>query len=220
MRKKKRSLVDSEQLFMMLIGTFLLAFTYYHINFQNHLSEGGFVGLSLLGKYMFDFPPAITALVLDIPVFIFALFLKGRKFLVNTLIASIAFSGFYELCDRFSPFQLDLHNNLMVAAVLSGVFTGIGAGVVLRAGGATGGDDILSLVLSQLTGIKIGTVFIVLDAIVLLISLVYMPVLETMYTIVAVLIAGKVITWTVNYGKAAEPKLRVPYTVKEKTARA
>ncbi|MNH92102.1 hypothetical protein D3C87_266980 [compost metagenome] len=220
MRKKKRSLIDSEQLFMMLIGTFLLAFTYYHINFQNHLSEGGFVGLSLLGKYLFDFPPAMTALVLDIPVFIFALFLKGRKFLLNTLIASVAFSGFYELCDRFSPFQLDLHNNLMVAAVLSGVFTGIGAGVVLRAGGATGGDDILSLVLSQLTGIKIGTVFIVLDAIVLLISLVYMPVLETMYTIVAVLIAGKVITWTVNYGKTAEPKLRVPYTVKEKTARA
>ena len=35
---------------IMLLGTFILAFAYYHINFQNHLSEGGFVGLALLGK--------------------------------------------------------------------------------------------------------------------------------------------------------------------------
>lgn len=220
MRKDKRWLVDTEQLFMMLIGTFLLAFTFYHINYQNHLSEGGFVGLALLGKYLFDFPPALTAFLLDIPVFILALFLKGRKFLVNTIIGSIAFSGFYELCERFSPLQLDFHNNLLLAAVLSGLFTGIGAGVVLRAGGATGGDDILSLLLSQLSGLKIGTVFIVLDAVVLSISLIYLPVMETLFTVVAVLIAGKVITWTVNYGKHDELKLRVPIAVKEKAARA
>ncbi|GIP20283.1 YitT family protein [Paenibacillus sp. J22TS3] len=220
MRKDKRWLVDTEQLVLMLIGTFLLAFTYYHINFQNHLSEGGFVGLSLLGKYLFNFPPAVTALVLDIPVFILALILKGRKFLLNTIIGSLAFSGFYELCDRFSPLHIDLHNNLLLAAILSGLFTGIGAGVVLRAGGATGGDDILSLLLSQLTGLKIGTVFIALDAVVLLISLIYLPMMETLFTVVAVLIAGKVITWTVNYGRSEEPKLRVPVAVKEKTARA
>lgn len=35
---------EAGKLAIMLLGTFILAFAYYHINFQNHLSEGGFVG--------------------------------------------------------------------------------------------------------------------------------------------------------------------------------
>ncbi|WP_055107633.1 YitT family protein [Paenibacillus ihumii] len=209
------------QVTMLLLGTFLLAFTYYHINFQNGLAEGGFVGLALLGKYLFDWPPALSMILLDIPVLVAAVFLKGRKFIANTLFASLAFSAFYELCEQFSPLTLNLQGNLPMAALLSGVFTGIGAGVVLRVGGATGGDDMLSLMISERSGLKIGTVFILMDALVLGISLIYLPFTETVFTIMAVLIAGKTITWTVNCGKQdAAPALRVPYAVKEKTARA
>ncbi|MBP1999385.1 uncharacterized membrane-anchored protein YitT (DUF2179 family) [Paenibacillus shirakamiensis] len=222
MRKNNnRWQLHTKPLLFMLLGTFVLAFTYYHINFQNHLSEGGFLGLALLGKYLYDLPPAITAFVLDIPVFIVALFLKGRKFLIHTLIASVAFSIFYDLCERFSPLHINFHNNLLLAAVVSGILTGLGAGVILRSGGAAGGDDILSLLISQFTGLKIGTVFVILDAVVLLISLIYMPLIETAFTIVAVVIAGKIITITLNYGKVPvqQPKIRVTIPIKEKTVR-
>ncbi|GGH25497.1 YitT family protein [Paenibacillus segetis] len=220
MRKAHKWQIEGSQLLMMLLGSFLLAFTYYHINFQNGLSEGGFVGLALLGKYLFDLPPALSMIALDIPIFILALFLKGRKFIVSSLFASMMFSAFYELCERFSPLTFNLHHNLPLAALLSGVFIGIGAGMVLRAGGATGGDDILSLIVSSWSGIKIGTVFILMDAVVLTISLFFLPFAETMFTIMAVLISGKVITWIVNYGKRDLAPLRIPYGMKKKTARA
>lgn len=219
MRNKSEWKIYSRQLLVMLLGSFLLAFTYYHINFQNGLSEGGFVGLALLGKYLFDLPPALSMLVLDIPIFILAIWLKGRNFIAHTLVASVSFSLFYELCETLSPLRMDFGSNLLMAALLSGILTGFGAGLVIRAGGATGGDDILSIMISQWSGLKIGTVFMTMDAIVLIVSLLYLPLKETMYTILAVMIAGQMITWTVQYGqRAAAPRRPIAYGLKKKTA--
>ena len=118
-------------------------FTYYHINFHNHLTEGGFVGLArLLGKYALDIPPALS-MVLDIPVLLVALFIKGRKFIINTVVAASMFTLFYALIERYSTLVIDLNHNLLAAAPLSGLLTGFGAGIVLRFGGATGGDDVI-----------------------------------------------------------------------------
>ncbi|MEK5256038.1 YitT family protein [Paenibacillus sp. FSL F4-0125] len=192
------------RLTVILFGTFLLAFAYYHINFQNHLSEGGFVGLSLLGKYVLGISPSISTLLLDVPVLLIAWMFKGKTFVCNTFVSVGAFTIFYGLMERYSDLVINLQGNLALAALLSGVLTGLGAGIILRSGGASGGDDILSLLISEWKGIKVGTVFILLDVIVLALSLFYMPVKETMYTVMAVVVAGYVITFTTSLGK---PKL-------------
>ncbi|MGO0063255.1 YitT family protein [Brevibacillus fluminis] len=198
MRAKQK---QSKQLLVMILGTFLLAFSYYHINFQNNLTEGGFMGLALLGKFAFNISPTLTMLALDIPIFILALFLKGRKFLMNTMIAATAFTVFYEICDRFSPLVFDMHQYMPIAAILSGITTGFGAGIVLRYGGATGGDDILTLFLSKFTGLSVGTVFLIIDLVVLGLSLLYLPLMATLYTVLAVSISARIITWVVEYGR-------------------
>jgi len=200
MRRKEERIQQLQQVAMMLVGTFLMAFCYYHINFQNNLAEGGFVGLALLGKYAFDWSPAVTMIMLDIPIFIVAMFVKGRKFLLNTVIAAVSLSVFYDIFEQFSPLVIDLKDYMLVAAVLAGIMTGFGAGIVIRFGGATGGDDILALFLSKWSGFTVGTMFFILDAVVLLLSLVYLPIAETLYTILAVSIAGKMITWVASYG--------------------
>lgn len=211
MRTRKDIIMMMYTMLAMLFGTFLLAFTYYHINFQNHLSEGGFVGLALLGKYILDIPPALSMILMDIPVLIIAWFLKGHKFIFNTMIAAGMFSFFYAIMERYSPLVIDLNHNLLVAAVLSGLLTGVGAGIVLRFGGATGGDDAISVLVSEWSGLKVGTVFFLMDAVVLLLSLFYLPLVETMYTILAVSIAGQTITITATYGLEKKPKAaRVP----------
>ena len=40
----------------------------------------------------------------------------------------------------------------LVAAAVGGVFVGVGVGLVVRAGGAAGGDDALALVISKKLG--------------------------------------------------------------------
>lgn len=205
MKKQDSGMRLPLRLIIILSGTLLLAFTYYHINYQNHLTEGGFVGLALLGKYVLGISPSLSTLILDIPVLIIAMIFKGKSFVVNTFISVGAFTVFYGLMERYSGWVIDLQDNLPLAALLSGVLTGLGAGMVLRGGGASGGDDILSLLISEWKGIKVGTVFILMDVIVLALSLFYMPLKETLYTVMAVVVAGYVITFTTSLGR---PKLR------------
>jgi len=196
----RRALQVSRRYSLILFGACLLAFAYYHINYQNHLSEGGFVGLGLLAKYAFDLSPAMMMLMLDIPLFIVACLVRGRQFIWDTILASLAFTAFYECFEQYSPIVMDLHNMMPVASLLSGVLTGLGTGLVLRYGAATGGDDILSLLLSKYTGLSIGTIFLLLDVMVLCLSFWYVPMKEMMYTILAVVISSRVITWTVEAG--------------------
>lgn len=130
--------------------------------------------------------------------------LKGRQFIWNTILASLAFSGFYELFERFSPIVINLSDYMPVASLLSGVLTGLATGIVLRFGAATGGDDIMSVLLSKYTGLSIGTIFLLLDCMVLSLSFLYLPVKEVLYTILAVLIASRVINWTIGKGTTEE----------------
>ncbi|QRG65849.1 YitT family protein [Brevibacillus choshinensis] len=200
----RRALQVTRRYSLILFGALLLAFTYFHINFQNHLSEGGFVGLGLIAKYAFDLSPATMMLLLDIPLFLVAWLVRGRQFIWDTIFASLSFTVFYDLFERFSPIVIDLSRMMPVASILSGVLTGLGTGLVLRYGAATGGDDILSLLLSKYTGLSIGTIFLLFDALVLTLSFWYVPVKEMMFTILAVVISSRVITWTVESGAAVE----------------
>jgi len=215
MRKNQESIIAMSA---MMFGTFLMAFAYYHINFYNHLTEGGFVGLALLGKYVLDIPPALSMILMDIPVLLIAWFVKGRKFIIHTVAAASMFTLFYALMERYSTLVIDLGNNLLAAALLSGVLTGFGAGIVLRFGGATGGDDVISVLFSEWSGLKVGTVFFLMDAIVLLLSLFYMPLVETLYTILAVSIAGQIITLTVTFGTERTGKKQGPKPARSQRA--
>lgn len=201
MRKQKSGISVMLRLLVVITGTFLLSFTYYHINYQNHLTEGGFVGLSLLGKYVLGWSPTITILVLDIPVLVLAFVLKGKAFVCHTFVSVISYTLFYGLMEAYSPIVVDLRDNLAVAALLSGLLTGLGAGLIIRAGGASGGDDILSLLVSEWRGIKVGTVFIIMDVAVLMLSLFYMPLRETLFTVMAVVVAGQLITVVTSVGR-------------------
>jgi uncharacterized membrane-anchored protein YitT (DUF2179 family) len=201
---------------MILLGTFLLAFGYYHVNLQNHLSEGGFLGLSLLLKYTFDYSPAVTVLLLDIPFFILAFLQKSPQFILKMTLSAVAFSLFYKLCELYSPLILDFRYMMVVAAILSGVITGFGTGLVLRYGGATGGEDVLCIFMSQFTRISIGTAFLMLDLIVLGLSLFFLPLDKVLYTMLAVIVAGKVITWTVTiHASSYSPSSHPPDSTKE-----
>ena len=175
-----------------LIGSCLLAAGLYHINFQNNLAEGGFLGVALLIENFFSISPSITTLLLDLPILLLALRMFGKSFIYKSFIGSVSFSIFYLLFEKYSNFTLDLSNHMLLAAILGGLFTGMGLGVILKSGGSTGGDDVLSIVINKLTKLSIGRVYFIFDAIVLTISLYYLNWHEFGYTLIAVAVSAKI----------------------------
>jgi uncharacterized membrane-anchored protein YitT (DUF2179 family) len=187
--------IRCQEIGMILLGSFILAATLYHIHFQNHLVEGGFIGIALILKNLFGISPSISTILMDLPIILLAAKLLGTRMIINTLIGATSFSVFYAFMENYSPLTIDLTNHLWIAAILGGGLAGIGLGLILRFGGATGGDDIVSILLSKYTKLTIGQVFFVFDAVIIALSLYYLTWTEVAFTILAIAICSKVMDY-------------------------
>ena len=176
-----------------LIGSAIFSFGLVHFNMQNNLAEGGFTGITLLLYFLFGINPAISNLILNIPVFIAGWKFFTRRTFIFTIIGTIAVSVFLEIFQRYQ-FIINLEGDLVLASLLAGLFVGVGLGMIFHAGGTTGGSDIITRLLHQYAGWPMGRAMFAFDAIVITVSLLtYLTVRQAMYTLVAVFIASKII---------------------------
>ena len=86
------------------------------------------------------------------------------------------------------------------AALLGGVFVGIGVGIIVRQGGSSGGDDALALVIHQLTGWKLARSYLFTDLVVLGASLSYIPARRIAFSLVTVTVSSLLIDWVQGLG--------------------
>lgn len=185
--------VRLKNILFILIGAAIFSFGIVHFNMQNNLAEGGFTGITLLLYFLYRIDPSITNLVLNIPVFIIGWKLLGRNVFLYTIIGTLLVSAFLWL---FQQYQIDipLHDDLTLAALFAGVFIGVGLGIIFRAGGTTGGVDIIARLVQKYAGWGMGKTMFLFDAIVITLSLItYLSYREAMYTLVAVFVGARVI---------------------------
>ena len=98
----------------------------------------------------------------------------------------------------------DLSNRPLIAAVLGGVFVGIGVGLIVRQGGSSGGDDALALSISHLLRWRLSRAYLFTDVVVLLLSLSYIPVMRIAFSLITVTISSYLIDWIRAYGLEKE----------------
>ena len=117
----------------------------------------------------------------------------GKEFLGYSIVATASFSISYRIYEQFPYIWPQLAQMPLLASVLGAVFVGVGAGLCVRIGGAPGGDDALAMSISYVTKWKIQWVYLLTDAIVLGLSLSYIPVKKIGYSILTVLLSGQII---------------------------
>ncbi|MFS0635614.1 YitT family protein [Mesobacillus foraminis] len=182
-----------KNIFFILIGSAIFSFGLVHFNMQNNLAEGGFTGITLLLYFVFGWDPAITNLLLNIPLFFIGWKLLGRKVFLYTLIGTVGVSMFLAIFQRFQ-IKMPLYEDLFLAALFAGAFIGIGLGIIFRFGGTTGGVDIIARLAQKYFGWTMGRTMFMFDFCVITLSLItYLNYREAMYTLVVVFIGARVI---------------------------
>lgn len=180
-----------------VMGSAIYAFGLHYFVLPNQLMEGGVTGIAVLLNYAADFPLSISTLVLNIPLFFLGWKALGRSQMYYTLIGIISLSGFLALMEQLInrewliPFQSS--HDYMLVALYAGVTLGTGLGIVFRFGGTTGGVDIVARIVSRSRGISMGQFILSFDAVVIGVSLFYIPIEKVLYTLVTVFIASKLI---------------------------
>ncbi|MBQ6630628.1 MAG: YitT family protein, partial [Romboutsia sp.] len=183
---------QAKNIILILIGSLILAFGIYNLNYQNNITEGGILGVLLLLKNLFDIEPSVANLILDISLLIIAYKFFGKQFLLNSIIATLSFSTFYEIFESIGPLIPVLQSKFIVT-ILSGLFVGIGVGIIIRNGAAAGGDEALAMVISKITSVTIGNVYLIGDVAVLILSLTYLSVYDIFWSLIAISISGRTI---------------------------
>ncbi|CRK83908.1 YitT family protein [Neobacillus massiliamazoniensis] len=184
--------LKAKNIFFIIIGAAIMSFGLVNFNMQNKLAEGGFTGITLLFYFLFKWDPSYTNLILNIPIFFIGWKMLGRTAFLYTIIGTLGVSSFLWVFQRFS-IDMPLQNDLTLAALFAGVFTGIGLGIIFRFGGTTGGVDIIARLVQKSYGWAMGKTMFLFDACVITLSLTYLNYKQAMYTLVAVFVGARVI---------------------------
>ena len=171
----------------------LLAFGLYNVHSISGVTEGGILGLTLLLEYWFHISPSVSGFILNALSYLFAWKLLGKTFMIYSIVASSGFSFFYAIFERFDPLFPSIAHMPLAAAIVGGLFVGISCGICVKCGAATGGDDALAMAISKQTGFKIDKIYLLSDLTVLLFSLTYIPFNRIIYSLITVVISGKII---------------------------
>ncbi|MBQ8833950.1 MAG: YitT family protein [Oscillospiraceae bacterium] len=165
----------------------------YNIHALSDITEGGVLGVTLLLEHWFSVSPALSSFLLNGACFALGWRTLGKEFIAYSLIAACGYSVGYGICEQFPPLWPGIADTPLVAAIVGALFIGIGAGLCVRAGGATTGDDALAMSISHLTKVPIQWVYLVSDLSVLGLSLSYIPLRRILYSLLTVVLSGQII---------------------------
>lgn len=192
-----------KQIGLVLLGATILSFGTFNLNYQNNITEGGILGLLLLFKNLFDISPSITSVVLDFSLFFLGSRFFGKSFMLYSVLSTLTFSITYGIWEAIGPLVPSLSEHMFLASLFAGLFVGVGVGLVVRGGGASGGDDVLALLGSKFTPLKVNWIYMITDFTVLGLSLTYLRFEQIFWSLIAVTVSGKVIS-LIYYNKEEE----------------
>ncbi len=157
----------------------------------NQIVPGGATGVSIVANYLFGTPVGVVTIIVNIPLFLFALRKMGASFFIKTAVATVVSSLAIDLF-AFLPHYTE---DRLLATIFGGVMQGAGLSFIYMRGITTGGSDLLSaLIRSKFNRLSLGHLLLLVDgAIVLLGSLVYRDVTSAFYSAIMIYISSTVI---------------------------
>lgn len=186
---------------MIMVGITILAIGINVYYSPQHLVTGGVSGLAIILDYVFKIPLWITNIIVNIPLFVIGIKIKGMDFAKKSIFGAAYVSVALWYTGFIPPVQADL----LIASVFGGLCVGAGVGLVLRSSASTGGTDLLAIIIKHyLKKVPINQIMMCIDGMIILAGLFVFGVEKAMYALISVFIVSKVVNTLVegiNYSK-------------------
>jgi uncharacterized membrane-anchored protein YitT (DUF2179 family) len=161
--RKKIEYFEDYLLITMGLVIFSLAWTLFIIPAQ--ITGGGVSGIGAVLFYATGIPVGITYFVVNIFLVGIAIKILGASFGVKTIysmaIVSLALTFTQNIIAE------PLVDDTFLSAVLGGILSGVGLGIVFSKGGSTGGTDIIAAIIIKYRNISPGRVIMYCDVIII-----------------------------------------------------
>ncbi len=179
-------------IFVDILGGILAGVGIYSFAASAGFPLAGISGIALIFYRLFGVPIGLGTILLNIPIVLFSYKVLGRRFLLRSL-QSIVISSL--ILDYVVPLFPVYDGNRMLAAVWTGVFSGLGYAVIFMNHSSTGGMDFVSVAIRKKHPyLSLGRIVFVLDVLVVLLGgLVFKDVDATIYGLIITYLLSAVI---------------------------
>lgn len=147
-----------------LLGNALLAFGVCAFVVPNGIMLGGSTGIALAVQHFLPtLRLSVISAVINISLFLLGFVCLGKKFAATSLLSTIVYPVILAIFEELPLGEL-FQEGIVLNSLACAVIFGLGIGMVVRAGGSTGGMDIPPIILNKFKGIPVGTSMMFFDS--------------------------------------------------------
>ena len=188
---------------VLIFGATLVGVSVGSVLLPSKLSTGGFTGIATILHYVMKLPASVILLVLNIPIFLLVWKVIGFKYGFRSLVGMIFCSLGIKLGEYFGV----LTTESILAAIYGGILSGLGIALTYRAGGSTGGTDLVAkLVQVKKQHMNLSEILLIVDGIIIATSSIIFNSIEVaLYSIVSLYVMTKMLDLVLvgaDYSKA------------------
>lgn len=152
----------------LLVGSLIFAAGFRMFLLPHGVVLGGATGIATVLNIFFGWPAGTVALLINLPLFLLSFFAQGGRGLGKAVLGAIALSLAIDLCTFFPT---TLTADPLIASVFGGAIAGFGMSLSLLRGFTSGGSDLAAYLLRRrLRFLSIGTLVLVIDGVIILLS--------------------------------------------------
>jgi len=155
----------------------------------NEIIDGGIVGVSIMSSHILGVPMGIFLFIFNLPFLYFGYKQFGKKFAVYSTYGIVILS----VCTVLLHHKSVATDDMLLAAIFGGIIVGIGVGLVIRAGSALDGTEIVAIVVSKNLPFSVGELIMFLNVFILGSAGFVFGWKQAMYSLIAYFIAFKTI---------------------------
>lgn len=182
-----------QEFLLVVVGIVFAGYALKGFLVPNHFFDGGITGISLLVHEMYKFNLGVVIILLNLPFVIISYFSVGNKFAVRMLISVILLGG----CLEILPGGAITSDKLLIS-VFGGVFLGIGIGLVMRAGAALDGIEVLALYTLKRTSFTITEIILGINILIFSIAAFKFGIETALYSMLTYFAATRSIDYVVE----------------------
>ena len=176
---------------LVTIGAIFTALSLVLFTVPNKIAAGGVSGVATILYHMFGFNVGIVILIINVPLFILAVYVLGGSIGAKTLWGILVMSFSVEF---LSPFLEPVTYEVILASIYGGVLGGLGMGLVFRGGGTTGGTDLIAALTSYFfPHFSIGQGLFLIDGVVIALAGLVFDVELALYAAITIFVSTKLI---------------------------
>lgn len=189
--------VTPKQVLWLLLADLLYSLALDLFYVHNDIAAGGLAGIGTVLNSTFGLPVGAAVFVMNIPICLWGLKIKGKTFILMSLIAT----GVYSVIVDVLSFLPSLTDDKLVAVICGGILYGAAASCSVKAQISAGGTDLLAkLLITKLRHVSLGTLLMCIDgSIVVLAMIVYGEIEAGIYAILAIAVTS-IVTDKINSG--------------------